>query len=488
MMKSMRKFLMMALLAAGFAACSDEEETLGGKDIQFAEGTSSKIEVYADETAGTAEGGISFTTTGAWRATVTPVTKAEDAAGTTDWVQVVPDHGDAAGDYTIQVVLGVNATGEDRSATITITCGTTTITITVTQKGTTEDGKVPEEGTDPVAPVKTYPHLVSKIERVYTPSRLEGGSETVFDTYEFTYDEQNRISGYTFNSYWYSDEGRVDEDTETLTGTLDYSTPGEVRVTETGYSAGNYTLKLNGAGAVENVGDYAFEYNDEGRVSKLSWRNGRAWRAYAYAGGVLESVTYHAGDTVDTFSLYDFTDYANDQLSVDVNALVTMGTYDYYGKYDDSVYEDGYPDVDLDTVPFVGNLDKWAFLRLLGNGSDRYLSEGGDYEDHYYLNVYAGREGVAKKPGEKYTETHTGIRLIPVSRGELNYAIDAEGRITEITYTELWVKEEYTYYYVVLDELLYWEEGVAYYRAEMYDSETKELDRAEATYIFRFEY
>ena len=182
------------LLAAGFAACSDEEETLGGKDIQFAAGTSDKIEVYADETAGTAEGGISFTTTGAWRATVAPVTKAEDAAGTTDWVQVVPDHGDAAGDYTIQVVLGVNATGEDRSATITITCGTTTITITVTQKGTTEDGKVPEEGTDPVAPVKTYPHLVSKIERVYTPSRLEGGSETVFDTYEFTYTSLHTMS------------------------------------------------------------------------------------------------------------------------------------------------------------------------------------------------------------------------------------------------------------------------------------------------------
>ena len=66
------------LLAAGFAACSDEEETLGGKDIQFAEGTSDKIEVYADETEGTAEGGISFTTTGPWRATVTPVTKAGD--------------------------------------------------------------------------------------------------------------------------------------------------------------------------------------------------------------------------------------------------------------------------------------------------------------------------------------------------------------------------------------------------------------------------
>ena len=130
----MKRFLFLMLLAAGFAACSDEEETLGGKDIQFAEGTSDKIEVYADETEGTAEGGISFTTTGPWRATVTPVTKAggadwlsvgTKAEGETSWVAVVPDHGDEAGAYSIRIELGVNATGEDRSATITITCGAT---------------------------------------------------------------------------------------------------------------------------------------------------------------------------------------------------------------------------------------------------------------------------------------------------------------------------------------------------------------------------
>ena len=68
----MKRFLFLMLLAAGFAACSDEEETLGGKDIQFAEGTSDKIEVYADDTVGMAEG-ISFTTTGPWRATVMPL-------------------------------------------------------------------------------------------------------------------------------------------------------------------------------------------------------------------------------------------------------------------------------------------------------------------------------------------------------------------------------------------------------------------------------
>ena len=495
----MRRFLFLMLLAAGFAACSDEEETLGGKDIQFAEGTSDKIEVYADETEGTAEGGISFTTTGPWRATVTPVTKAggadwlsvgTKAEGETSWVAVVPDHGDEAGAYSIRIELGVNATGADRSATVTITCGATTITITVTQKGTTESGEVPEEGTDPEVPVTTYPHLVSKIERVYTPSRLDSGSEVVFDSYEFTYDGQNRIAGYTFNSYWYGSDGLEADDTETLTGTLDYSTAGEVRVTETGYRAGNYTLKLNGEGCVESVGNYAFEYNDEGRVSKLSWNGGRAWRDYAYADGVLESVTYHAGDTVDTFSLFDFGQDANDQLSVDVNFLLTMGTYDYYGRYDTSVQEDGYSDVDLDTVPFMGNLDKWGFLRLTGKGSDRYLSRGGDYRDHFYLNAMAGRPGVAKEPGTTYTETGTYIALgaNPDTDRVLNYTIDAEGRITAITYTEMWAKYDYTYYYKVLDIPLYEEDGIVYYATEMYDSEAKVIDRADATYIFRFEY
>ena len=107
----MKRFLFLMLLAAGFAACSDEEETLGGKDIQFAEGTSDKIEVYADDTVGMAEG-ISFTTTGPWRATVMPVTKAGGAdwlsVGTkaedeTSWVAVVPDHGDEAGAYSIRM-------------------------------------------------------------------------------------------------------------------------------------------------------------------------------------------------------------------------------------------------------------------------------------------------------------------------------------------------------------------------------------------------
>ena len=478
----MRKFLMMALLAAGFAACSDEEETLGGKDIQFAAGTSNKIEVYADETAGTAEGGISFTTTGAWRATVAPVTKAEDAAVTTDWVQVVPDHGDAAGDYTIQVVLGVNATGEDRSATITITCGTTTITITVTQKGTTEDGKVPEEGTDPVVPATTYPHLVSKIEFAYIPSRLESDQDEELNrTYEFEYDGENRISGYLMKDYSYY--GDVNSE---ISGTLDYSTAGEIRVSERGFEGGDYTLKLNGAGYVESISgmDNTFEYDNDGHLTKHTWDGGKCWMTLGYnADGVIsEGVLHEFGEeNIGEGAEEMFGTVENDQLNVDVNMLFLWGLYSTY-----SDGEDNY--VSTDTV-IMGRLDRLGFLRLLGKGADKYVIYGGEYDavesaDHM---PYSDQE-----PGTVYPES--GVRTTTVddeADSQLDYEFGADKSITSISYTQMWVKVEYTRWYEVTNEVI--EERPdgtkLYYVKELPDRYTEEeVDRAPATYIFRFEY
>ena len=475
---------MMALLAAGFAACSDEEETLGGKDIQFAEGTSSKIEVYADETAGTAEGGISFTTTGAWRATVTPVTKAEDTAGTENWVQVVPDHGDAAGDYTIQVVLGVNATGEDRSATITITCGTTTITITVTQKGTTEDGKVPEEGTDPVVPATTYPHLVSKIEFAYIPSRLEGDQDEELNrTYEFEYDGENRISGYSMKDYSYY--GDVERE---IAGTLDYSTAGEIRVNETGFEGGDYTLKLNGAGYVESISgmDNTFEYDNDGHLTKHTWDGGQNWMTLEYnADGVISGGVLHefGEENIGEGAEEMFGTVENDQLNVDVNMLFLWGLYSNYDSYEG---HDNY--VSTDTV-IMGRLDRLGFLRLLGKGADKYVIYGGEYDavasaDHM---PYSDQE-----PGTVYPES--GVRTTTVddeADSQLSYEFGADKSITSISYTQMWVKVEYTRWYEVTNEVI--EERPdgtkLYYVKELPDRYTEEeVDRAPATYIFRFNY
>ena len=475
---------MMALLAAGFAACSDEEETLGGKDIQFAEGTSSKIEVYADETAGTAEGGISFTTTGAWRATVTPVTKAEDTAGTENWVQVVPDHGDAAGDYTIQVVLGVNATGEGRGATIAITCGTTTITITVTQKGTTEDGKVPEEGTDPVVPATTYPHLVSKIEFAYIPSRLEGDQDEELNrTYEFEYDGENRISGYSMKDYSYY--GDVERE---IAGTLDYSTAGEIRVNETGFEGGDYTLKLNGAGYVESISgmDNTFEYDNDGHLTKHTWDGGQNWMTLEYnADGVISGGVLHefGEENIGEGAEEMFGTVENDQLNVDVNMLFLWGLYSNYDSYEG---HDNY--VSTDTV-IMGRLDRLGFLRLLGKGADKYVIYGGEYDavasaDHM---PYSDQE-----PGTVYPES--GVRTTTVddeADSQLSYEFGADKSITSISYTQMWVKVEYTRWYEVTNEVI--EERPdgtkLYYVKELPDRYTEEeVDRAPATYIFRFNY
>ena len=477
------------LLAAGFAACSDEEETLGGKDIQFAAGTSDKIEVYADETAGTAEGGISFTTTGAWRATVAPVTKAEDAAGTTDWVQVVPDHGDAAGDYTIQVVLGVNATGEDRSATITITCGATVITITVTQKGTTESGEVPEEGTDPVVPgTTTYPHLVSRIEFAYIPSRLEGSTEEELNrTYEFEYDGEDRISKYSMKEYDYYD-GNVERE---IAGTLDYSTAGEIRVSERGFEGGDYTLKLNGAGYVESVSgmDNTFEYDEAGRLTKHTWDGGKCWMTLGYnADGVIsEGVLHEPGyddENVGEGAVEMFGTEDNDQLNVDVNMLFLWGLYSNYDWYDGN---ENY--VSTDTV-IMGRLDRLGFLRLLGKGADKYVIYGGEYDgvESGDMMPYSDKE-----PGTEYSVDgeRTTTKDDEAVDYQLEYEFNADKSIKSISYKRIWVKLEYTRWFRVTDEIVdVRPDGTTlYYAEEIPERYTeKEVDRADATYIFRFEY
>ena len=492
----MRRFWFLMLLAAGFAACSDEEETLGGKDIQFAEGTSDKIEVYADETEGTAEGGISFTTTGPWRATVTPVTKAGDAdwlsvgtkaEGETSWVAVVPDHGDEAGAYSIRIELGVNATGADRSATITITCGATVITITVTQKGTTESGEVPEEGTDPVVPgTTTYPHLVSRIEFAYIPSRLEGSTEEELNrTYEFEYDGENRISGYSMKEYDY--DGDVDRE---IAGTLDYSTAGEIRVSERGFESGDYTLKLNGAGYVESVSgmDNTFEYDEAGRLTKHTWDGGKCWMTLGYnADGVIsEGVLHEPGyddENVGEGAVEMFGTEDNDQLNVDVNMLFLWGLYSNYDWYEGN---ENY--VSTDTV-IMGRLDRLGFLRLLGKGADKYVIYGGEYDA-----VASGgmNMGGHPTPGYEYENSWESTTTVDTENdSKLAYQIESDGKVTSISYTQTWVLLKKTQKYRVTNEWVYRDEnGIDYYRVEPISGTYKEeeLDRADATYIYRFEY
>ena len=194
----MKRIFAFLFAAAAFCACSDDNGGDGGKDIQLAPGTPKDYTIFADETSGTPSEGISFTTTGPWRATVAE-TRAEVSGGSPSWVTVSPDHGDAAGDYTITIGLGVNATGKDRRATITIECGSTKITITVEQKGTTEEGEVPDEGDEPVVPAGKK--LISRMENTYWYDFGSGIEEDGGEIVNYFYDEKSRLTKMVVETY-----------------------------------------------------------------------------------------------------------------------------------------------------------------------------------------------------------------------------------------------------------------------------------------------
>ena len=167
-----RKFLKLrnvaatvACLAAAmtmFQGCKTDEPT--PKNITVTDGQTNQT-VYANENSGS--DGVSFTTTGAWASRITESTTAQAPAeagisrapgDTPDWISINPDHGDAAGTYTITITLLPNETGVNRTATIIISCDGTEVTITVTQKGET-NGVEPVELKSPITTNTTLKDL-----------------------------------------------------------------------------------------------------------------------------------------------------------------------------------------------------------------------------------------------------------------------------------------------------------------------------------------
>ncbi len=119
-------------------ACSSDDDP--AKPIELAEGTSTSQTVYADETH--QPQGIKFVATAPWKAEVKAV-NALTRASEVEWLKLNLYSGEA-GEYTLQLTLLPNLTGEDRVAEIVITCGDTVIRIRVEQKGTKADGQKPD--------------------------------------------------------------------------------------------------------------------------------------------------------------------------------------------------------------------------------------------------------------------------------------------------------------------------------------------------------
>lgn len=282
--------------AAALMACSDDNGGDGGKDIQLAPGTPKDYTIFADETSAAPSEGISFTTTGPWRATVAE-TRA-DVSGGSSWVTVSPDHGDAADDYTITITLGVNTTGKDRRATVTIECGGTKITITVEQKGTTEEGEIPDDGDEPAVPVRQLISEMKGYSKKYP--------DTSYSNIKLTYDDQNRITKWEEES---SDEGfrntrtitfEYGEDIVHITSAASYDDPDDPNT---------YTAYLNKNGFVartEGPGRDAtnYEYDSENRLIRMV--QNREWQEYVWEDGNLTEIRYGNDDGETDVTRYTY--------------------------------------------------------------------------------------------------------------------------------------------------------------------------------------
>jgi len=158
--------------------------------------------VFADEIAG--KSGVTFVTTGAWTSSITEGTAKSTKAGTITWLSIAPDHGNAAGKYTIVIILEPNATGSDRIGIITITCNGTEITITVTQKGTKENGEPYVEGEFAGEGTAEKPYLIGTAAQLAKLAELVNAGNADYNDkhYKMTANINLGVSPYTDGKGW----------------------------------------------------------------------------------------------------------------------------------------------------------------------------------------------------------------------------------------------------------------------------------------------
>lgn len=153
-MKTVKFFA--AFLAVTLLASCGEKEDHSGDFGQIKVPDTRQLEQTAGSDDTQPAKGVTFTTEGAWTSTITQ-TRADGPA----WITISPDHGDAAGTYTLKITLEPNTTAETREAKITITCGTSKIEIIITQTGS----GTPENPDDPsIDPSPQSKWLVSRID------------------------------------------------------------------------------------------------------------------------------------------------------------------------------------------------------------------------------------------------------------------------------------------------------------------------------------
>ena len=196
-------------------------------------------------------------------------------------------------------------------------------------------------GGEPVVPDPSSYALVSRIERTVTYWSQAPASEHDEEeaTYTFEYDDHNRVSSYTIDIRPTNDP----EGSSQLVSSIDYSAPDRLRIEDRWSDVGTqtYDILLNDKGyirqgkshpysyddKIDEFYTYEIEYNDEDRISRVSYSN--TWNTYTYKDGVLSGGSYSDGAQPDEISGFEqyFNQTPNDKLNLDINMLFCRVCY-----------------------------------------------------------------------------------------------------------------------------------------------------------------
>lgn len=357
-----------------------------------------------------AEGGsTSFTVTapGTWTAAVQPASDGTAAA----WLTIDPASGEA-GEHTVTLTAEANTAGEERTATIIVTSGSSSVTVSVSQAGATAQDE-PEEPDEPDIPDHTG--LVKSVE--FSQSEGEYGWSYYFN---FGYDDLNRVSSVQVITGEYSDE-------TAYTGTFTYNEDGSATFERSMYGETeimNILFDSDGKATEATSESYSFNfsYNDKGQLQSIEDVLG----IYDYDYDAEFDFEWNDEDNIKVISrndredVYDipFSEYEN-TINIDINWLASWKSLIYIHS----------PIQFMGAAGMLGQRD--AHYAVPADASDNYTSP----DDISMPENYPYYPGLDERPDVdgNVLYSSTSYYYLP-EESTLEYDIDSDGLLHSIRY------------------------------------------------------
>jgi len=433
---------LLLFLAAGVMLVSCEDLFGGAGEISVDPSDKSALVQTLGSTAMNASG-LTFTTKGPWSSYINDYSAKSGSPAS--WISISPDHGEDAGEYTIEINLEENNTGADRKAVIVIVCGDDEVSVIITQKSTpdvpAQDGDNQDQNGESSAP--SYVKYVKTISYEYTHYTGDKDEEKL----TFSYDDRKRIVRVILDEKNTINDGSSSETTtSTLEYRFNYGIVGEVAMTIPGEEGSGMIATIDDKGRVTSVrsedamsdSGVRFAYNEQGYLSGYYAIDGAATDRINlyYTDGLFSAVgefDYDGKEDVEHmpyFSSMYAHRYANDKINVDLNPFIMDSELDGLGD----------------------NIMCWIVLRMCGKFSDCLMENADGFADDLIEENFMGMFDI---PNQVIPVEYKEVRYVePDGGSSLTWTFDEQGCPLTVTGTAEYQEYIVKYNILVGDEVI----------------------------------